>query len=184
MNTPFKPISKFESINQLFPHHSEAKKASKNLFQALTQIESPKFTPVMAQAYSTREPYTDQKSLYFSNIKEPMNQIGCKRMNSTTVKNLEKSLAQENFLGYQTPLHTNLNHKRPKIEYNGISSEKKDFNLDQKIYPCPEVSASDEEKDIIEGDDGDDDKRSVNSNRKKRGLKILSVKVQELVFKK
>ena len=59
MNTPFKPISKFESINQLFPHHSETKKASKNLFQALTQIESPKFTPVMAHAYSTRDPYTD-----------------------------------------------------------------------------------------------------------------------------
>jgi hypothetical protein len=65
-----------------------------------------------------------------------------------------------------------------------MSSDKKDFNLDQKIHPCPEASASDEDKDIVEGDDVDDDKRSVNSNRKKRGLKILSVKVQELVFKK
>ena len=93
MNTPFKPISKFDSINQLFPNNTERKKASKNLFQAMTQVDSPNFTPVMAQAYSTKDPYTDQKSLYFSNIKEPMNSIGQKRMNSLTVKNLEKSLA-------------------------------------------------------------------------------------------
>lgn len=97
------------------------------------QPESPKYTPVITHAYSTKEPFTDPKSVFYSNIKEPATLLGTKRTNSVTVKNLEKQLASENFIGYHTPVHHSLlNHKRSKIDFNS-SSEKKEFNLDKQI---------------------------------------------------
>jgi hypothetical protein len=84
------------------------------------------------------------------------------------VKNLERSVANDNILGYHTPLHA-INHKRSKIDF---TSEKKESNFDKE----DDISESEDEK-VKEDNCDNDDKRSVNSNRKKRGLKILSVKV-------
>jgi hypothetical protein len=94
-------------------------------------------------------------------------------MNSVSLKNLEKSLVNDNILGYQTPCQ-----KRSKIDMTSSSEKKSTHQKEGRIHNQAE---SDEEKEDAQDDD---DKRSVNSNRKKRGLKILSVKVQELVFSK
>lgn len=109
-----------------------------------------------------------------------MSLVGSKRLNSVSMKNLEKSLASDNLLRYQTPC--SLNHKRSKMDLTS-SSEKKSVVQEEQEPALPSESASEDEKEAAEAIDHDD-KRSVNSNRKKRGLKILSVKVQELVFKK
>ncbi|CDW76479.1 transcription factor-like protein dpb-like [Stylonychia lemnae] len=179
MNTP---INHKDLQNNLYPNHStfKPKSSAKLLFGQNNPNQSPKYLPHSFSNIQTRE-FSNAKTLFHSENKQlqqsPMIQkqiLGQKQRAQYNVESLERQVNQQQHEDvFTTPVN-----KRIKSEKVYSSNFK---NTSSAIDDLAGESSSESE---IEKNDGEINDNVSSASRKKRGLKILSVKVQELVYKK